>query len=138
MSQVTAEDATKRVCPVCNKEFPPKRWNSKYFQPKCVRAALHERNARRWREDPDVLLRIGVRAAQKAMATGDKAAARRAVNSLVATGDIRKAKRCAICGNTKNVELHHSDYFRPLDVVALCRACHRSFAKGKAELTRVA
>lgn len=32
---------------------------------------------------------------------------------------------CAICGTTDQIEMHHEDYSKPLDVVWLCRAHHR-------------
>lgn len=32
---------------------------------------------------------------------------------------------CAVCGCTKNIDGHHTDYTKPLDVVWLCKTHHR-------------
>lgn len=34
---------------------------------------------------------------------------------------------CKLCGSIKNLEFHHQDYSHPLDVIVLCRKCHKSF-----------
>ena len=54
---------------------------------------------------------------------------------------VRNAKRngtlfpqpCAICGAIKT-ECHHKDYSKPLDVVWLCKHCHRLVHNGKLEV----
>jgi len=33
-------------------------------------------------------------------------------------------KQCKICGSTENLQRHHPDYSKPLEVVTLCRTCH--------------
>ena len=35
-------------------------------------------------------------------------------------------KPCAFCSSTENVEAHHADYAKPLDVIWLCEACHKA------------
>lgn len=40
----------------------------------------------------------------------------------VTSGKIKKSP-CSKCGNPKS-EMHHPDYYKPLDVLWLCRACH--------------
>jgi len=38
---------------------------------------------------------------------------------------IPKDTICAICKLNKAVDRHHEDYNKPLDVIFLCRSCHR-------------
>ena len=40
-------------------------------------------------------------------------------------GKLKKNDRCQICGSKSNIECHHHDYDKPLDVIWLCRACHK-------------
>ena len=54
----------------------------------------------------------------------DKRKASASVNHAVRAGRLAKLP-CAACGTDKNVEAHHEDYSRPLDVVWLCRTHHR-------------
>lgn len=49
--------------------------------------------------------------------------AQTAVNNALRDGRLKKSP-CAICGTQKNVQGHHKDYSRPLDVVWLCAQCH--------------
>lgn len=34
-------------------------------------------------------------------------------------------RACEVCGRTRNVDAHHDDYAKPLDVRWLCRSHHR-------------
>ena len=54
-----------------------------------------------------------------------KDAARSYLGVYLRRGLITK-EPCSECGETKAVEGHHHDYSRPLDVVWLCRKCHKS------------
>ena len=46
-----------------------------------------------------------------------------AVSNAVRDGRLFK-EPCFQCGAVENIEAHHPDYSKPLDVVWLCRACH--------------
>lgn len=50
--------------------------------------------------------------------------ARKAVSKALSNGDLAKAKCCALCKEKKNLDAHHIDYGKPLDVKWLCRQCH--------------
>ena len=38
-------------------------------------------------------------------------------------------KKCEFCGDKKDLHRHHLDYSKPLDVIILCRNCHRLIHK---------
>ena len=56
----------------------------------------------------------------------EKRAAHVAANNALRDGRIVKLP-CAFCGASDNLEAHHHDYSKPLDVTWLCRPCHRRF-----------
>jgi len=49
--------------------------------------------------------------------------AHRSANYALQKGILTKG-RCLICHTTKNVEMHHEDYDKPLEVTWLCKSCH--------------
>jgi hypothetical protein len=52
------------------------------------------------------------------------AAARQAARDAVKAGYLIR-QPCVVCGGVDNIEGHHPDYDRPLEVVWLCAPCHR-------------
>jgi hypothetical protein len=42
-------------------------------------------------------------------------------------GRIKPSPKCQFCGKVGPVEGHHEDYAKPLDLIWLCRTCHRTF-----------
>jgi hypothetical protein len=40
-------------------------------------------------------------------------------------GQLLRPKACA-CGVTERIEAHHDDYAKPLEILWLCRKCHRA------------
>lgn len=51
------------------------------------------------------------------------------VTAAIHSGQLVSAKICQAigCNETKNIEGHHDDYNKPLDVRWFCRQCHRGF-----------
>lgn len=55
-----------------------------------------------------------------------KALARTQVSLAVKTGALIRPTECAVCFmEHRYIEAHHEDYSKPLDVLWLCRPCHR-------------
>lgn len=52
-----------------------------------------------------------------------KRKARYTAYNALAYGNIMK-KPCSMCGCNNNIEIHHTDYTKPLQVTFLCRNCH--------------
>jgi hypothetical protein len=42
-----------------------------------------------------------------------------------------KDKQCQVCGTTKNLNRHHEDYTKPLEVIILCYRCHKKHHRTK-------
>ena len=43
----------------------------------------------------------------------------------LATKNELKGNYCELCSSADNLETHHPDYTKPLEVITLCRECHR-------------
>ncbi len=76
----------------------------RYHEPK--RKAAGRANAKQWRRDHPEAYK-----------------AQTAVNNAVRDKRLFKTP-CLICGGHENVQGHHKDYSKPLDVVWLCVKCH--------------
>lgn len=50
--------------------------------------------------------------------------ARVEIGNAIRRGEIERGTECFFCGSGKNIQAHHHDYTRPLDVFWLCSACH--------------
>lgn len=46
------------------------------------------------------------------------------VSRAIQIGLLKRPKSCSKCAETKNIEAHHEDYSKPLDVIWLCTKCH--------------
>lgn len=49
-----------------------------------------------------------------------------AVQAAVKRGSIVKPAGCMRCGVETRLDAHHTDYSKPLDVLWLCRGCHKA------------
>lgn len=56
----------------------------------------------------------------------EKRSAERKLQKAVWAGKIERPGVCSGCGNLAKVHGHHHDYTRPLEVIWLCRVCHRA------------
>lgn len=54
--------------------------------------------------------------------------AQAAVQNAIKRGELKPAECCEDCGSDERLDAHHEDYARSkwLDVVWLCRSCHKS------------
>lgn len=56
--------------------------------------------------------------------------ARQYVRTAIKTGKMKKPDVCAWCGRSGQLEGHHTDYAKPLEVLWLCKSCHRTLHNG--------
>lgn len=54
----------------------------------------------------------------------EKVSARKKVHQALRSGKLER-KPCTICGSTENIEAHHIDYSKPMNVKWICRKHHR-------------
>ena len=54
------------------------------------------------------------------------ATAHRLLEEELRKGNI-KPEECYFCGSTKFIDGHHYDYSKPLEVVWMCKKCHKRF-----------
>lgn len=55
----------------------------------------------------------------------ERVSARKKVAYALKTGKLTKTA-CVNCGATEDIQAHHHDYSKPLDIIWLCRNCHRN------------
>lgn len=92
------------------------------------RLANPERNAdntKKWKSDnPE---RWYESAKKWALANPEKIKIQRQLQKAVLRGQVLKSTTCQTCGVTDSqIDGHHPDYSKPLEVVWLCRSCHQS------------
>ena len=59
----------------------------------------------------------------------DKQNARLKVAQARKTGKLIKPTCCSKCNTETKIEGHHEDYTKPLEVIWVCRSCHRQLDK---------
>ena len=104
-------------------------------------------NGRKWREkNPNRMEYLNqknyrkngehIRALVKewADANPEKKFAQNIVTKNIQRGSLIRADTCMNCGHKGRTEAHHKDYNQPLEVIWLCRSCHKRIHTGTLEL----
>lgn len=94
-------------CISCGQSFQAKTSRARFCAGRCFRA--NEAAAGR---------------ARLAKFTPERRRANSLVGTAIANGTLTQ-QPCETCGSRRNVEAHHDDYARPLDVRWLCKSHHR-------------
>ena len=61
----------------------------------------------------------------------EKHRARNVFTSAIRSGKLVKPDKCEDCNRVCRLDGHHEDYSKPLEVVFLCKSCHRKRHGGK-------
>lgn len=61
----------------------------------------------------------------------EKCRAQDAVKVALRANQLNKADTCSKCGSSRNIQAHHEDYTKPLDIVWLCASCHKQLHMSK-------
>jgi len=86
------------------------------------RKAANRKNYRKRISTPEG--RAAEWAKKRAYINSTKRAATTMVGNAVRDGKVVRPKLCEKCGADGKIHGHHEDYYKPLDVVWLCTACH--------------
>lgn len=65
----------------------------------------------------------------------ERVAARKAALAAIAAGKLVR-QPCEVCGTTEDVQAHHEDYSKPLEVKWLCRPDHRALHEAERQAGR--
>ena len=122
-----------KICGRCGKskdrsEFNKDKYTKTGLRSQCKECMTEERKLmkdhyKKWRETPEK--KEWYREYRKSRYNKDRGriSARNKSNHAVSSGAIDKLP-CEHCGKEDNIEAHHHDYAKPLDVIWLCRPCH--------------
>lgn len=75
------------------------------------------------REDRKVIRRINSKAYSK-------------LSTALKNGIVVRPSSCSACGSGPSVDAHHTDYNKPLDIIWLCRKCHRGWHRNNKAIDR--
>ena len=59
----------------------------------------------------------------------EKVKARQNLIQAIKKGKVIKPLKCSVCHQKKRLDGHHEDYKKPLQVIWMCRQCHRAYHK---------
>ena len=54
----------------------------------------------------------------------DRERAHSAVRQAIKQGELERPEICSLCEMPGDIEAHHEDYSKPLEIIWLCSACH--------------
>lgn len=130
-------------CERCGKRYHKRYHNSKYCSPKCQRIeaaklgakALHKTHDMKGSNNPNWKGGISkdhyhYRKIQLKRYP-EKTKCRRELMKAKKSGKIIPSEQCEHCNKKTKLHAHHEDYSKPLDVIWLCRPCHRKLHGGR-------
>lgn len=124
--EVTAPNVNQRevtlICE-CGKQ---KKSSRKIYCDDCLKTRRNEKDKERRLNLRNLLVKKGIIVEKKPLTEDEKVirkAARDILQRSIKQGRIKRLS-CEKCGSSINVEAHHDDYTKPLEVIWLCREHH--------------
>lgn len=124
------KDGKKNVCKMCiditRKIHYAKNRDEILKKAKEYAIKNYEKKKIRRKNNPDKLdpIKANARSRRWEVANKDKKRAHYAVRRAIKSGKLTK-KPCTVCGRYDDVEAHHEDYSKKLDVLWLCPQHHK-------------
>ena len=121
---------TLKVCSKCKVDKPVNEFHKNrsrkdglgHYCKLCARAATRTN----YRINPEKMV---ANVAKWQKANPEKVKAHQAIHRAIKSGKLTKPDACSECLDIKTPERlhgHHHDYSKPLDVIWLCRQCHKN------------
>lgn len=113
-----------KICPMCNKEkelseFPKDKNRSNGISSHCKQCKNE------WKRSNATRLYLNVKETRKQNVEYQrKAKVWRTTNNAVRSGKLVRPSICSICLEEKEIEAHHEDYSKPLEIIWCCKDCH--------------
>lgn len=146
-----------KTCPKCGESKPLEQFY-KYSSSKdglqsycgvCARARVCQwnrdnpgrsslRRQQRRKNNPDRMRKLDTKhKARHRKRHRDRAVARQMITTRLQNGGLTPDP-CTVCSTTENIQSHHPDYSKPLEVVWLCKKHHQDLHAGRLALTKEA
>lgn len=93
--------------------------------------SVREYDRKRYRENLSRRIKAAKNAQKWNERYPDRYRAHNMLSAAIRDGRLERGKKCELCGSKKNLEGHHDDYKKPLDVRWMCVRCHRLHHLGK-------
>lgn len=117
---------TKKICYLCKKEDVPlmQHHKNKLKRQYWICRECNLSASKRYRLTENGRERIRVSVAKSIKKYPRKQRAREILGNAVRTGKVKKPKTCSMCKRTTDIQGHHTNYNKPLEVIWACRTCH--------------
>ena len=113
-----------KICPMCNEEkklpeFPKDKNRSNGISSYCKQCKNE------WKRSNATRLYLNVKETRKQNVEYQrKTKVWRTTNNAVRAGKLIRPSICSVCLEEKDIEAHHEDYSKPLEIIWCCKDCH--------------
>jgi hypothetical protein len=104
--------------------------HQKYCSPFCAKKAWVKNNRQKQREISNRWKKKHPESTRKSSRKHKAKYPEQPKAQIIAFRKVSLGKCCERCGATENLERHHPDYSKPLEVQTLCKTCHTQVHQG--------